>query len=103
MPRILFDPFHRNDQESELVEVFCATFKMQSFLSELSPTDYLHFQNEARVLFSAYETMYPNSGFTVEEGIELINNLQQCRPGSATEFAKRITPHTYLRFAFLQL
>lgn len=107
--RVFFDPLHESDCNSFLsdtnghVELFCIGFKLQDYLNTTSMNDQQLFMRKAESLFERYRSISPTYYITPAEGIKLLENLRLGRLNSATEFAKRLTPHPFLRDAFLKL
>jgi hypothetical protein len=107
--RVLFDPFHESDCNSLVsttdghVELFCVGFKLQEYLNTTSGLDQTLFMRKAESLFEKYRAISPTYHIHPAEGIRLIENLRIGTLNSATEFARRLTPHPFLRDAFLKL
>lgn len=110
MKRVLFDKFHKTDCESILeesdstyLEVFSIGFRLSAFLRGISFDDQVNFRDTMRKVFKRFNEMYPEEGLDEHKGLQLIENIYHERPGSATEFAERISPHKILTNVFLKL
>ena len=107
--RVLFDPYHESDCNSFLsdtnghVELFCVGFKLQDYLNTTSIDEQQFFMRKAESLFEKYRSLSPSYHISPAEGIKLIENIRIGTINSATEFARKLTPHPFLRDAFLKL
>lgn len=108
MKRVLYDPLHKNDCESlvyepvDNIKLFCIGFKLQNYLNSLSSRDNHVFMQEVYTLFERYQSISPQNNIPPKEGIQMIENIKQGTLTCASYFADRISPHGYLREAFLQ-
>ena len=107
--RVLFDPYHESDCDSfisntdGLVELFCVGFKLQDYLNSCAAIEHAVFMRKAECLFERYRAISPTYHIHPREGVTLIENIRIGTINSASEFAKRLTPHPFLRDAFLKL
>jgi len=108
MNRVSYAPFHKNDCESLIyepmdhVKLFCIGFKLQDYLNSLSPTENDVFMEDVYTLFDRYQSISPQYNIDPKEGLRIIENIKQGALTSASYFAHKISPHGYLREAFLQ-
>lgn len=107
--RVLFDKYRESDgihdieSETNYMDVFCTTFLLSGHLQALSPSEYNKFREEFHRLFNNYNELYPDRKFSKFDVDNMLEDIQSGRPGSATDFAKRISPNSYLSSTFLQL
>jgi hypothetical protein len=107
--RVIFDPFHEKDCNSfisdtdGLLELFCVGFKLQDYLNSCPNTEYAVFMHKAASLFEKYRAISPTYYIHPIEGVALLENIRIGTMNSACEFAKKLTPHPFLRDAFLKL
>jgi len=107
--RVIFDPLHERDCNSflsetdGLVELFCVGFKLQDYLNTCPARDHEIFIRKAESIFEKYRTISPTYHISPAEGVKLIENIRVGTINGASEFAKKLTPHPFLRDAFLKL
>jgi hypothetical protein len=107
--RVLFDPHHESDCNSLVsetdghVELFFVGFKLQDYLNNTTVFDQQLFMRKAESLFERYKSISPTYHINPAEGIKLIENIRVGTINSASEFARKLTPHPFLRDAFLKL
>jgi hypothetical protein len=107
--RVIFDPLHESDCNSLVsdtdghVELFCVGFKLQDYLNTCPAFEQTSFMRKAQSLFERYKAISPTYHIHPAEGVRLIENIRVGTINGASEFAKRLTPHPFLRDAFLKL
>jgi hypothetical protein len=106
---VLFDPYvecRGNSFLSETdghLELFCVGFRLQDYLNTCDIAEQIVFMRKAESVFEKYRSISPIYHINPAEGIKLIENIRVGTINGASEFARKLTPHPFLRDAFLTL
>jgi hypothetical protein len=106
---VIFDPYAELGSNGGLsetdgfVELFCVGFKLQTYLNTCDIAEQRVFMRKAESVFERYRSISPTYNVNPVEGIKLIENIRVGTKSGAFEFAKKLTPHPFLRDEFLKL
>jgi hypothetical protein len=106
---VIFHPYaecHDNSFLSETdghLELFCVGFKLQTYLNTCDIAEQRVFMRKAESVFEKYRSISPTSHINPVEGIKIIENIRVGTIDGASEFARKLTPHAFLRDEFLKL
>jgi hypothetical protein len=106
--RVTFNPYVQCDNASLSntdghIELFCVGFKLQDYLNTCPTSDQQDFMRKAETIFERYRSISPSCHINPTEGVKLIENIRIGTISGASEFARTLTPHPFLRDAFLKL
>jgi hypothetical protein len=106
---VIFEPYAEsvgnaflNDTDGEL-ELFFVGFRLQDYLSTCPIHEQRVFMGKVETVFEKYTSISPTSNITPAEGIELIENIRIGTISGASDFAKKLKSHPFLRDEFLKL
>ena len=91
------------DENKEYLDMFCLTFRMIPLIRSFTTVERYQYHLHVKDIFMKFQTTHPFSNFTVEEGLQLIEDMQAEVPGSISLFIKRIFPFRILKDSFAEL